>query len=272
MPSVHVASGEVAYKLDGAGPPLVLVPGTGVDAEVTWGHLVERFTDRHTVVRPDFVPVDDSAPTGEGAAGDGPAGQRSELTVAELAGQVEAVIRATGGEEVDLVGFSLGAVVAATVAATHPELVRRLVLTAGWSGPDDPYLWNHMTVWRRLADADPEAFGRFGALTAFSPDFLRNLGAEQVEGLARNTRPTPQTLRQIELNLRLDIRDLLPSITAPTLVIGCAQDRTIPVQNARELHAAIGGSQYAELDSGHVVLFERPDEFVTLVRDFLHRP
>jgi pimeloyl-ACP methyl ester carboxylesterase len=253
MPIASVGSVHVRYKIDGAGPPLMLVPGTGADSEVTWGHLVERFSDSHTVVRPDF--------TLEG-----------ELTIEALADQIAAAIEDASTEPADVVGFSLGAPVVAAVAATRPALVRRLVLVNGWSRAEDPYMQNMMEVWRRSADLGAETFGRLATITAFSPTFLGSLGAEGVEQLISNTEPTTGTLRQIDLNLRLDIRDLLPRIEAETLVIGCTQDRMVPVSNPRGLHAAIAGSEYAEIDSGHVVLFEQPAEFTKLVRDFLDRP
>jgi pimeloyl-ACP methyl ester carboxylesterase len=145
------------------------------------------------------------------------------------------------------------------------------VLVAGWVGPDDEYMRNMMTVWRRTAD-DAEAFGRFGTLTAFSRRFLNMIGAEEVDRIAMSNQPTPGALRQIELNLRVDVRPLLPRIQAETLVIGCTLDQTVPVENARELHAAIEGSTYAEIESGHVVLFEQPAEFVKLVKEFISRP
>ncbi|MEV4170564.1 hypothetical protein [Nonomuraea sp. NPDC049709] len=50
--------------------------------------------------------------------------------------------------------------------------------------------------------------------------------------------------------------DLLPKITAPTLVIGNPRDYLVPVERAR----ALPGGEYAELDSGHVVVHERPAE------------
>ncbi|MFC5827646.1 alpha/beta fold hydrolase [Nonomuraea insulae] len=42
----------------------------------------------------------------------------------------------------------------------------------------------------------------------------------------------------------------------------------IPVETSREIQAAIPGSFYAELDTGHVSRAERPDDFVKLVQDF----
>jgi uncharacterized protein len=69
--------------------------------------------------------------------------------------------------------------------------------------------------------------------------------------------------------LRADVRDQLQLVKAPTLVVGCILDHLVPVENARALHAAIPGSSYAELDSGHVVSAEKPDELVGLLRSFL---
>ncbi len=244
--------------VDGSGPGLVLVHGAGPGAEVTWGGLVDRFTDQRTVVRPDL--------SGSAAA---PHDEGGPLSLELLAGEVVAAIEDAGEQvaPVDLVGFSLGAPVASAVAATRPDLVRRLVLVAGFSRTDE-YLRNLATVWLRMSD-DAKAFGRFGALTAFGRDFLERLGREGVDQLVPNMRPAPSLLRQLDLILRLDVGNLLPRIEAETLVIGCAEDRTAPPANARELHAAIATSRYAEIDSGHVVMFEQPDRLAELVREFI---
>ncbi|MFF4214994.1 alpha/beta fold hydrolase [Streptomyces nondiastaticus] len=47
------------------------------------------------------------------------------------------------------------------------------------------------------------------------------------------------------------------------------QDATVPAEHSRALHAAIAHSSYAEIDAGHVMFFERPQEFTKLVSDFL---
>ncbi|MFB7940806.1 alpha/beta fold hydrolase [Streptomyces sp. NPDC056049] len=50
------------------------------------------------------------------------------------------------------------------------------------------------------------------------------------------------------------------------------QVEAVPVEHSRALHAAIQDSSYAELDAGHVMLFEREDAFVELVTDFIEDP
>lgn len=258
MATVEVGNAQVNYGVAGEGPPLVLVHGTGsAGAALTWGQLVPMFAGR-TVITPDL--------SGSDATGD----DGGPLSLDVLAGQVVAVIEAVGRGPVDLLGFSLGSPVVATVAARRPDLVRRLVLVAGWTRTEgDVYLSATFDLWRRLGASDPVAFGRFVTLTGFSPGFLDGLGAEGFAEVAGNMPPTVNTLRQVDLDARVDVRDALPLITAPTLVLGGTRDATVPVEHSRALHTAIAGSAYAEIDAGHVMFFERPKEFVDVVEAHL---
>ncbi|MGW2492145.1 alpha/beta fold hydrolase [Streptomyces sp. NPDC001606] len=259
MATVAAGNAQVHYDVTGTGPTLVLVHGTGsAGAELTWGQIVPAFADRHTVITPDLSgterTTDDGAP----------------LTVDGLAQQVIAVIEDAGARPVDLLGFSMGAPVVAAVAATRPDLVRRLITVAGWAHTDaDEYMRNLFTLWRRLGQVDAESFGRSVTMTGFSRGFLNAIGRDEVEKLVPNMPPTPGTLRHVDLDLRVDIRHLLPRIQAPTLVVGCSQDATVPVEHSRALHAAIAGSVYAEIDAGHVAFFEKRDDFAKLVREFI---
>ncbi|MFD0630863.1 alpha/beta fold hydrolase [Catenulispora yoronensis] len=131
---------------------------------------------------------------------------------------------------------------------------------------------NTMDLFRSLADR-PEDFAQFAMLTAFSRRYLQEIGRPAVDELARAFASTPGRARQLDAvrhAIRHDgLSGLIPRITAPTLVIGCADDGLVPVRNAKDLHAAIPGSRYAELDSGHVARIERPEELVAVVREFL---
>jgi pimeloyl-ACP methyl ester carboxylesterase len=258
MPVTTAAGDTVHYTTAGAGPALVLVAGTGLPAQLNFGHLVEAFADRRTVVLPDY------AGSGQTTEPGGP------LTLELLTEQIAAVAVAAADGPVDLVGYSLGAVVAAAVAATRPELVRRLVVVAGWPGPDDARHQLGIDLWLRLESTDHDLFNRFLQLTCFSAPFLSAIGEEGVAGLLANAPAiTPGMRRHMELDQRADLRDLLPKITAPTLVIGLTRDQVIPVEQVRRLHEAIAGSEYAEIDSGHLVVFERPEELVKTLHGFL---
>jgi len=258
MPTATADGAAVHYTTTGTGPPLVLVAGTGLPAAVNYGHLAPAFADRRTVVLPDYA--------GSGATTE-PAG---ELTVEILAHQIAAVAEAAGDGPVDLVGYSLGAVVAAAVAATHTHLVRRLVLVAGWASSDDPRLQLLMDVWQGLERLDHELFNKFLQLNVFSPGFLSAIGHDGLTQLLAGAPPITEGMRRhMALDRTSDVRELLPKITAPTLVVGLTHDQVISIDHARTLREAIEGSRYAEIESGHGVVFERPDEFVRVIREFL---
>ncbi|MFG2001489.1 alpha/beta fold hydrolase [Spirillospora sp. NPDC048911] len=257
MPSITVADANVHYEVEGTGPGLVLVHGTQGSGETSWGHLVDGFTGDRTVVRPDL--------SGSGKTTD--AG--GELTVETLAGQVAAAARAAVDGPVDIVGFSLGAVVAAATAALEPGLVRRLVLVAGWAHTGNARQRLMFELWRELDRADFGLLNREVILNGFSPRFLEGLGPAGIaETIAAGARE-PGLDRQLDLDLRVDVRDLLPRVTAPALVVELTRDQLVPAWGPIALHDGIAGSRYTEIDSGHLVLFERPAELTELIRGFV---
>ncbi|KOU24825.1 hypothetical protein ADK52_13480 [Streptomyces sp. WM6372] len=259
MPTIDVNGTPVQYTAEGSGPGLLFVHGTGGHGEAQFGHLREHFTDRHTVITPDC--------SGSGRT---PL-HADELSLDELVEQAIGAARAVTDEPFDIVGFSLGAVVAAAAAAKHPELVRRLVVINGWARNDDPRQQLATDLWRRLPAVDEEAFAAYSALLIFSPPFLAGFGSEGVKATVAGIKAEEWTLQQIELDHHVDITDRLPAITAPTLVIGSTRDVLIPVEHSRELHQAVAGSEYAELESGHMVIFEKTAELVELLTGFLDR-
>ncbi|UFS99275.1 alpha/beta fold hydrolase [Nocardia huaxiensis] len=257
MPSVSLPGTVVDYAIDGDGPALVLVHGVGGDADRAFGNVVAPFAESRTVVRPNL--------SGSGATTD----DGGPVTVDHLVAQVAGTIRATASEPVDLLGFSLGAAVAAATAATHPELVRRLILVGGLvhtAGPRDRFTFD---FWLDLHDADFELFKRFAAIQGFSPALLDAFGHE---GLAASLKDAwPHGLRrQIEAATRLDVREHLPAVAAPTLVIGFTGDQVAPIAGSRALHAGIAGSRLVEIaDEGHMDWFADPSRIVALTKEFL---
>lgn len=259
MPFASIGPERVHYEIDGEGPGLVLVHGAGGDAAKVFGGTVPLFADSRTVIRPNL------SGSGETTDDGGP------LTVERLADQVVAAVGSAVDGPVDLLGFSLGACVAATVAATRPELVHKLILMGGTTHSTDPRDRFTFTFWQDLLAADFALFERFALIQGFSPAVLDAFGHDGLSASLGAEWP-PGLQRQVELANRLDIRDLLAKIQAPTLVIGFGGDQMLPIKGARDLHEAISGSEFMEVPgAGHMDFLVRPDLIMPQVRQFLDK-
>jgi len=262
MHTIDHAGARIAYRVDGAGPGLVLVHGTGGDSESHWGHLVPHLAPHWTVVRPEYA--------GSGQTRD----QGGPLTVATLADQVVAAARAAGTVPFDLAGFSLGAPIAVHIAAEYPQLVRSVVLLAGFASSDSPRQTMQFELWRDLIRSDRASMARIALLTGFSPAFLSSLDeaalTQNIDFMLDNINWEGMA-RQIELDRTLNVCEQARRIARPALVIGCRHDQMVPVDHARRLAALIPHAEYAEMETGHIALWERPDEFIELACGFLRR-
>ncbi len=185
----------------------------------------------------------------------------------ELA-QLAAVVATVGPEPFDLVGTSLGALVAVAWAAEHPETVRRLVLYGGWasgaeiSPPDvrDHVLGLVESHWGLGSDVLTDIF---------APDARASTRAEF--GRYQRASSSAATARALlSLSYELDVTDLLPKVHVPTLVVHREQDRAAPVAQAEVLAAGIAGAQLVVLPGrSHLPYVGDTDRLVATIRRFL---
>ncbi len=250
---------KVAYQTEGTGPALVLVHGTAGNGSTHWENVAPLLASDFTVIRPDY--------SGTGATED----DGRALSVDYLAGQVLAAADAAGAECFDLVGFSLGSAVAAKLAADYPARVNRLILLAGFAACD-ARLQLEFELWRELIKRDHDTMAKLVLLTGFSPDAVSAMGSDGVSFALENTFNDfnwEGLLRQVELDLSLDIREALPHIHTPTLVIACTHDHMVPPAHSQALSAAIKDAQLIELPTGHLAPMERPDLLAQAIGSFL---
>ncbi|WGY00401.1 alpha/beta hydrolase [Nocardioides sp. QY071] len=236
--------------------PIVLLPGTGGPAATHYAFLAPMLAARRRVITVDYAPRHGDTP----------------LTVEDLAGQVEAVTHHLDLRfPVLLCGYSLGAVVAAAVAARRPALVRQLVLVCGWAKTDGHQLLRNR-LWHTVRKEGSAAGSELSVYAAYSPSYIAGRLPAEVDALVAAASYPDGIDAQMDLNRRVDIEHLLPAITAPTLVIGATHDQMTPVRQVKFLWGAIADARYAELPTGHAVMVERPAQVLQLVHDFIARP
>ncbi|MDR0217443.1 MAG: alpha/beta hydrolase [Enterobacteriaceae bacterium] len=260
---IHLAGSFISYHKDFPAQqenhqnPVMFLHGTN-SSGMSFGRVKKAFSDDRAVIIPDY-------------AGCGDSGLSTEiLTVEHLAEQVAAVINDSNDAPVDLVGVSLGAVVAAVVAAKYPHLVNKLVLTAPWATNDDPYFRLMLTTWLKLENSDPASATAFALSHALSPEFISSLEQETLQLIC--AKPSEkEAARRIALGLSVNIENELARIDKETLIIGLNRDTLIPPYLAYEVHRKIKNSLYAEVNSGHAVQMENPIKWSKTIRNFLHK-
>jgi pimeloyl-ACP methyl ester carboxylesterase len=246
---------DIAYSVEGSGPGLLLIHGTGGTYQNTWGELIQALSERYQVIAPNY----------------GQLGLGSSLEVEDIVEQHIAAALQEGIEQFHVVGYSLGAEVAATLAAKYPNRVMSLTLVAGWveSNVTSEFQFD---LWQKLLHTDRAAFSQFLMHTGFSANFFQSFSS--LNDLLPAARHFAEILAEgtnhhIDLDARINLRPLLSSIIAPSLVIGLTYDRMVPVEQTKELASLIDGAQYREITSGHLVPWENNAALIEEISQFI---
>ena len=256
---VEVDGETVAFERHGERPPLLLLHGAVSDSR-DWRRELERLSDEFTVVAWDapgcgrsFDPPDDFGLHGYADC---------------LAGFVDAL----GIERPHVMGLSFGSGLALELFRRHRGLPRSLVLTAayaGWRGSLGPAVAEER---RRIglgaADQPREEYIRELNETMFADSVPADV-AEEMTAIAMDFHPAG--LRAMSNAFAdADLRDVLPEIDVPTLLVHGDRDRRSPLRVAEDLHERIPGSRLVVIaGAGHVVNLEAPERFQEEVRSFL---
>ena len=196
---------------------------------------------------------------------------RGEITAEQLADDVAALLDALGlNAPVALLGCAVGAAVALTFAARHPNRTALLAVSSPATG---------IAPERRAAILEHIArFGRDGlraleveSLESSYPVMFRERDPERF----RTTRlrwlcNDPDSYAAIYRMLaRLDMTDVLPRIKAPSLLIGCTEDVVRPPAGVAAVAARIPGAQFVTASSGHFLAAHNPQGLLDLLLPFL---
>lgn len=260
MDTTEVSGLRIAFERAGSGPAVILLHGFVGDAASTWRNQIEALSDRFTVVAWD-------AP-GAGGSSDPP-------ETFGMAGYADVLARFVTDQRLEhphVVGLSFGGALALELSRRHPDIPRSLVLAsayAGWSGsfPADVV---ESRLRRSLAASrlPPDGF----TATLLPSMFSEGTPAKQVDAFGASMRRAfhPIGFRAMARASAEDLRDTLPGVRIPTLLIYGDRDVRAPLTVAHHLRSGIAGSRLVVLaNAGHVCSIEAPDEFNTAVRDFL---
>jgi pimeloyl-ACP methyl ester carboxylesterase/DNA-binding CsgD family transcriptional regulator len=236
---------NIAYQVVGEGPTdLILVPGFVSHVEVAWeeprlAHFLGRLASFARLI------TFDKRGSGMSDPVDVPPSMEQRMD------DIRAVMDATGSRSGALFGVSEGGTLSLLFAHAHPARAASLILYGSWArrlaGPGYPYGPSAEQLEETIRGMDRAwASGAWwdGGRPSPSDDarhrawWARYLRMAASPGMAQNL---------IRMNMRMDIRDLLPTIGVPTLILHRAGDKWIDVGHARYLAGHIPSATYVEL-------------------------
>ena len=263
MPTIKANQIDLYYEVHGQGEPLVFAAGFNTDH-----HVFDKFID---VYKKNFqVIVFDYRGTGQSSAPEMP------YTIEMMANDLIALCDALHLEQCHFVGVSMGVFILLNLAARYPHRCKKLVLSNN-ALKLDPRLALLMQLNLELlkAGVNQKLVVKTFWPWLFSKNFLSQPNV--LEGLQKKLdkifSPFPLAGYEGHLHavLQVDASPWLSKIEAPTLVIGCDEDRMVPEKEIRALAEGIKGAKYhCFAGIGHFPHVEVPDEFHRLILQFLY--
>ncbi len=251
----------------GEGPPMVFVHGLS-GCWQNWLETMPHFARTHRVIAADLPGFGSSQMP------------RESISMPGYGRFLEQLCDALEIPSAIVVGNSMGGFVAAQLAVAAPARVQRLVLVSA-AGIDSERVPRERVLagGRVLTALTSRRIARLEHAMACRPGLRKVALGAVVRHTERLPAPSafelmqgsgkPGFLPALEAILDHRLRDRLPEISCPTLIVWGENDRIIPVRDAREFERLIPGARAVIYpDTGHVPMLEQPESFNALLDEF----
>ena len=261
MPFTKINGIEMYYEIHGEGEPVIFANGVFANT-VSWFNQTPVFSKKYKVILYDM--------RGQGQSEHPETPYSFDLH----ADDQKMLLDVLGVDQVHHIGISYGSELGMVFALKYPERLKSLTICSGvtYIGP---YLAKVSQLWRKACVlANPELFFYATVPFNFSETYIENNHDLLEQAKNRYAQfDYPAFVRLMDAFLELDITEDLSAIKVPTCIIGGEQDLIKPPSPySLTIQENI---QHSELhiipDSGHVVTWEKPEEFNSIVLGFLDK-
>ncbi|MGD9618580.1 MAG: adenylate/guanylate cyclase domain-containing protein [Mycolicibacterium sp.] len=268
----YARNGDVrlAYRVFGdSGPFLVWVPGWMLSSVDTidepgspYSEVVDLFAQSTRFIAWDRRGTGRSDPSSE------------SLSIDQRVEDVRAILDAAGADRAAFFGTGEGGSMSLLFAATHPHRVRKLALFASAARysqelPDYPWGFTPAEIESQLDEIDNH-WGEGALADLFYGTTAITPGVKEMFGKLQRAMVSPSMAKLWwKAIMAIDVRPVLATITAPTLVLARPGDRMVSIEAATELAAAIPDAQLHPLPPGPHALFDIVEHLVPAVLEFV---
>ncbi|GAB4207842.1 MAG: alpha/beta hydrolase [Roseiflexaceae bacterium] len=233
----QVGRGFLAYEVAGSGSPVVLIHGLSGSSR-WWSQNLRALAQHHRVYALDLIGF------GESRCG-------HPFVLSEAASIIAQWMDGIGLEQASVIGHSMGGLIAADLAADHPERIARLALVDPAAHPFDLKLFGPPSMLLQ-------------AMRYLPLNFLALLISDAYKA-------GPSTLLSAIFDLfTTDIRHKLGAIRAPTMLVWGEHDVLVPLSLGMKLREYLPHARFVVMKAaGHNPMMDRPEAFNRLMSDFL---
>lgn len=253
---------QLYYETIGDGIPLLLIAGLGSDTQ-SWQTLAHFLSPHCRLIMPDNRGVSRTNPL------------NAECSIQKMADDCAALLRHLGVKSANVLGHSMGGMVAQDIAIRYPELVDKLILEGSVSknSPRNNSLFADWAV-SFAAGMNRELWFRNIFYWIFCARFFES--EEAVRTAVRFSVDYPYPIdpvafgNQVKAIAAFNSTELLSRIKAKTLVIAGKEDLIFSPDECARLAQAIPGAVFSVMDgAAHSIHMEQPRKFADCVLDFL---
>jgi pimeloyl-ACP methyl ester carboxylesterase len=264
---VAARGARIRFVEAGTGAPLILLHDY-LASRVVWDDVLPGLASRFRVIAPDLP--------GFGESEKPPPG-RYRYDFEAFSESLVDLIAAVGLGRVSLCGHALGGAIALTLAATHADLVDKLIVVNPLVYPPRPAALSRIVGVPLLG---PLLFKQLYGRTLFRNRFLgqERAGAEGVSSRRVDHLfelfdvPAAREAAYATMHAMLDTRPLMasvPRVKAPAMVAWGRASRSSPFEHGRRLARELGGARFEVFDCGSSPAEEVPEAFAKAVTTFL---
>jgi 3-oxoadipate enol-lactonase len=265
MPSVDAGGTELHCLRAGSGEPMLLIQGMSA-THTAWGRaflapLEESF---------ECIVFDNR---GMGLSGQA----QLPFDIADLSGDVAALLDALEIERAHVVGISMGGMIAQELALAHPERIRSLTLGATYCGGPQGTLMDPADLQMlaaAMASGEREQVFRAMWEINLSPAFREDETRFAEFCAMASALPAPREVivQQMQACAAHDTSTRLASLEVPTQVIHGTADRLLGVNNGVQIAALLSVEPQLLEDVGHMFWWEQPERSAALIREHALAP
>lgn len=262
MEKIRVGDVDICYRVKGIGDPLVMI--MGLTANMDWWdpELLDELSSRYRLL------VFDNRGAGRTDAPEG------ELIIEQFANDTAGLMEAVGIDHANVLGVSMGGMIAQELVLNHPEKVDKLILCATFCGGEEAVFADREVLMKMVdRSGTPEQQVR-KTMTLLFPEGWLEEHEDYYQDFFRRYSIAPVTeenaMRQFMATVKFSTYDRLPTVQKPTLIACGTEDVIIPPENSRIIAERIPEARLVEFEgAGHGFINQCRPGFVSLVTDFL---